>query len=265
MAELGRTYSHIVRQPTGRPYQSAGYWGYETTWKEYCLVNMVTKEVVTCGIWIPTDVPKWFGSTEEPDVQFDEWWDSPGNGGVLNATPTQEVDETPKECDQEIQPDCLRPLTAKDRLLVTDALAAYSRPEAEFSDSDALLACTTLFYNLQYALEHDANAPQAEHILWVGATNSHDHGGQGTLASAGTPGKGHVDPKYFIRARASTTGMKELLRQALHEMAHSVGGVTHPNANLLRVSNPNLPMDYSSDPPFSYLHSTSGGNTCIKW
>lgn len=145
LAELGRTYSHIVRQPTGRRYQSAGYWGYETTWKEYCLVNMVTKEVVTCGIWIPTDVPKWFGSTEEPDVQFDEWWDSPGNGGVLNATPTQEVDETPKECDQEIQPDCLRPLTAKDRLLVTDALAAYSRPEAEFSDSDALLACTTLF------------------------------------------------------------------------------------------------------------------------
>lgn len=226
---------------------------------------MVTKEVVTCGIWIPTDIPKWFGSTEEPDVQFDEWWDSPGNGGVYNATPTQEVDETPKECDQDIRRDCLKPLSNEDRRLIDSALTVYARPEAEFSDSDALLACATLYWNLQTAIQHDLNAPQAEHILWVGATNSHDHGGQGTLANAGTPGRGHVDPRYFIRARASADGMRELLRQALHEMAHSVGGVDHPTANLARHNNPNLPMNYSSDPPFSYLHATSGGNTCIKW
>jgi hypothetical protein len=170
------------------------------------------------------------------------------------------VDEPPVEvCDQDLDPLCLKRLSAEDRSKLQTVLNNRMRNNTEITDPVARERCGNLSAALEYVLQTDASTPDAQAILHIGRTNS-AHLGQGEVAAGG---KAHIDPRIFAAA-TTPTGESMLLRAALHELAHSYFGYAHPVATNGTTTG-NLPPNYEQDPFFREVHSTDNSIACIRW
>jgi hypothetical protein len=227
-----------------------GYWTYPGYFREYCLVNLPTYEIVRCGLyyweWLP---PEWVPSPTSPYPTHEPT--GGGNPGSAPAPGETPVDSLNAKC-PDITPSCHTKLSGADSTNISNSFR-HRRPS--HTDTLARQRCDSAFTLLGLIW----GPPKANgYGVWRGANDNSKYGIRGHHGAGGS-GRIHIDP-WILDSVDTVSEEKELLRTLLHEAIHAAFDESpageHPDPDI------NGNIDYSNTEFFRFIES-KGADSCV--